>query len=175
MAAAAAKARAVVLPHAWAVFAMTFGLDTSVPNMARVYNYWLGGKDHFAADRAEAERLVALYPPLPALFRENRAFLLEAAGWAARQGIGQFIDLGAGLPVSPPVHQAARAVLPAARVAPHQGLVPTSGPPCVQDTPRHAQDAACQLRYNNANAFVRYSSYTDPDSWQCWGLNAAMR
>ncbi len=117
MAAAAARARPVVLRHAGAVPAMTSALDTSVPNMARIYNYWLGGKDHFAADRAEAQRLVALYPPLPALARENRAFLIKAAGWAARQGIGQFIDLGAGLPASPPVHQAARAVLPAARVA----------------------------------------------------------
>jgi S-adenosyl methyltransferase len=115
--AAAAKARPVVLRHAGAVLAMTSALDTSVPNMARIYNYWLGGKDHFAADRAEAERLVALYPPLPALARENRAFLIEAVGWAARQGIGQFVDLGAGLPASPSVHQAARAVLPAARVA----------------------------------------------------------
>ena len=85
--------------------------------MSRIYNYWLGGKDHFAADRAEADRLVVLYPPLPALVRENRAFLIKAAMWAARQGIGQFIDLGAGLPASPSVHQAARAVLPAARVA----------------------------------------------------------
>ena len=118
MAAAAATARPVVLRQSGAVLAaITSGLDTSVPNMARVYNYWLGGKDHFAADRAEAERLVELYPPLPALARENRAFLIAAAGWAARQGIGQFIDLGAGLPASPSVHQAARAVLPAARVA----------------------------------------------------------
>jgi hypothetical protein len=115
--AALARARSVVLRHAGAVPAMTSALDTTVPNMARVYNHWLGGKDHFAADRAEAQRLVKLYPPLPALARENRAFLLKAAGWAARQGIGQFIDLGAGLPASPPVHQAARAVLPAARVA----------------------------------------------------------
>src|SRR5260370_11049438 len=117
-AAAAATARPVVLWQSGAVLAaMTSGLDTSVPNMARVYNYWLGGKDHFAADRAEAMRLVALYPLLPALVRENRAFLIEAVGWAAPQGIGQFIDLGAGPPASPSVHQAARAVLPAARVA----------------------------------------------------------
>jgi O-methyltransferase involved in polyketide biosynthesis len=92
-------------------------LDTSVPNTARIYSYWLGGKDHFAADRAEAARLMELYPPLPALARENRVFLTRAARWAARQGIGQFIDLGAGLPAWPPVHQAARAVIPAARVA----------------------------------------------------------
>jgi hypothetical protein len=117
MAADMAKARPVMLQDARAVSAMTSGFDTTVPNMARVYNYWLGGKDHYAADRAEAERLVALYPPLPALVRENRAFLIEAVGWAARQGIGQFIDLGAGLPASPAIHQAARAVLPAAQVA----------------------------------------------------------
>jgi hypothetical protein len=116
MAAAAAKARPAVLRHAGAVLAMRSALDTSVLNMARIYNYWLGGKDHFAADRAEAERLMALYPPLPALARENRAFLINAVSWAARQGIGQFIDLGAGLPASPSVHRAARAVLPAARV-----------------------------------------------------------
>jgi S-adenosyl methyltransferase len=106
-----------VLRHEGPVLAVTSALDTSVPNMARIYNYLLGGKDHFAADRAEAQRLIELYPPLPALARENRAFLLKAARWAARQGIGQFIDLGAGLPASPPVHQAARAVLPAAQVA----------------------------------------------------------
>jgi O-methyltransferase involved in polyketide biosynthesis len=85
--------------------------------MARVYNYWLGGKDHYAADRAEAGRLLAIYPPLRDLVRENRAFVTQAVSWAARQGIGQLIDLGAGLPVSPSVHQAARAVLPSARVA----------------------------------------------------------
>ena len=117
MAAVAATARPVVLRHARAVLAMRSALDTSVPNMARIYSYWLGGKDHFVADRAEADRLVMLYPPLPALVRENRVFLIKAADWAARQGIGQFIDLGAGLPASPSVHQAARAVLPAARVA----------------------------------------------------------
>jgi S-adenosyl methyltransferase len=117
MAAATARARPVVLRQAGVVLAMTSALDTSVPNMARIYSYWLGGKDHFAADRAEADRLVALYRPLPALARENRAFLINTVSWAARQGIGQFIDLGAGLPASPSVHQAARAVLPAARVA----------------------------------------------------------
>ena len=96
---------------------MTIGFDSGTPNMARVYDYWLGGKDHYAADRAEAERLLAIYPPLRDLVRENRAFVTQAITWAARQRIGQFIDLGAGLPASPPVHRAARAVLPSARVA----------------------------------------------------------
>ena len=102
---------------AGAAVGMRSALDTSTPNMARVYSYWLGGKDHFAADRAEGDRLVRLYPSLPVLARENRAVVLRAVQWAARKGIGQFIDLGAGFPVFPAVHQVARAVLPAARVA----------------------------------------------------------
>ena len=96
---------------------MTAGFDPATPNMARIYDYWLGGKDHFPADRAEADRLLGIYPPLRDLVRENRAFVIEAVSWAARQGVGQFIDLGAGLPASPAVHQAARTVMPAARVA----------------------------------------------------------
>jgi O-methyltransferase involved in polyketide biosynthesis len=105
-----------VLRLSGAVLAVT-GFDPSVPNTARVYNYWLGGKDHFAADRAEAELLLEICPLLRDLVCENRAFITEAVGWAARQGIAQFIDLGAGLPASPSVHQAARDVLPVARVA----------------------------------------------------------
>ena len=96
---------------------MTAAFDPATPNMARVYDRWLGGKDHYAADRAEADRLLAIYPPLRDLARENRAFVTQAAAWAARQGIGQFIDLGAGLPATPPVHQAVREVMPTARVA----------------------------------------------------------
>ena len=96
---------------------MTIGFDSGTPNMARVYDYWLGGKDHYAADRAEAERLLAIDPPLRDLVRENRAFVTQAVSWAARHGIGQFIDLGAGLPASPAVHQTARAVLPSTQIA----------------------------------------------------------
>ena len=96
---------------------MTAEFDPATPNMARVYDYWLGGKDNYPADRAEAQRLLGIYPPLRDLVRENRAFVTQAVSWAARQGIGQFIDLGAGLPASPAVHQAARKVMPLARVA----------------------------------------------------------
>lgn len=117
MAADAAKTRSLMLRHARAVLAVSAGFDAGTPNMARVYDAWLGGKDNYAADRAEAGRLVGLFPPLPAMVRDNRAFITEAAGWAARQGIAQFIDLGAGLPAAPSVHQAVREVLPAARVA----------------------------------------------------------
>jgi len=80
-------------------------------------DYWLGGKDNYAADRAEAERLLRIYPPLHAMARENRAFLARAVTWAAEQGVSQFLDLGAGLPTVQNTHQAARAVNPAAAVA----------------------------------------------------------
>jgi hypothetical protein len=114
--AGATKAWPVMLRHSGTVLAVT-GFDPSVPNTARVYSYWLGGKDHFPAGRAEAACLLEIYPPLRDLVRENRAFVIRAVAWAAEQGMGQFIDLGAGLPASPAVHQAARDVLPAARVA----------------------------------------------------------
>jgi O-methyltransferase involved in polyketide biosynthesis len=96
---------------------VTAGFDPATPNTARVYSRLLGGKDHFPADRAQADALLEIYPPLAEMVKENRAFLAEAVTWAANQGIGQFLDLGAGLPATPAVHQTARAVLPAARVA----------------------------------------------------------
>jgi O-methyltransferase involved in polyketide biosynthesis len=96
---------------------MTSGFDPATPNTARVYSRLLGRKDHFPPDRAEAEVLLGIYPPLAEMVQENRAFIALAVTWAAGQGIGQFIDLGAGLPVTPTVHQTARAVLPAAPVA----------------------------------------------------------
>jgi hypothetical protein len=91
--------------------------DPSRPNIARVYDYWLGGKDNFEADRAEAEKLLAIFPGLRQLVRENRQFIGRAVSWTAGQGIGQFIDVGAGLPTSPSTHESARAVNPAATVA----------------------------------------------------------
>ena len=96
---------------------MTIGFDSGTPNMARVYDYWLGGKDHYAADREQAGRLLRIYPPLRAMIRENRAFVAQAVTWASGQRIRQFIDLGAGLPTVQNTHEVARAVNPAARVA----------------------------------------------------------
>jgi O-methyltransferase involved in polyketide biosynthesis len=96
---------------------MSDGLDPSRPNIARVYNYWLGGSDNYAADREQAEQLLSIYPGIADAVRANRQFVGRAVTWAAREGIGQFIDLGAGLPASPSVHETARAVLPGAHVA----------------------------------------------------------
>jgi SAM-dependent methyltransferase len=90
--------------------------DTSMPNIARVYDYWLGGKDNYAADRAEAERLIAVYPRLPFLARQSRLFLSRAVQWLAEQGVTQFLDLGCGLPTGQNTHQIAHAVSPGCRV-----------------------------------------------------------
>lgn len=91
--------------------------DVTVPNIARVYDYWLGGKDNFAADRELGDRLLAQYPPTAAIVRENKQFIRRAVAWVAGQGISQFIDLGAGLPTSPSTQETAAAVRPGARVA----------------------------------------------------------
>jgi hypothetical protein len=90
--------------------------DTSKPSIARVYDYYLGGKDNFAVDRELAEKLIAMYPPIAQKVRENRKFLASAVSWVASRGVSQFIDLGAGLPTSPSTHEAAQVVSPSARV-----------------------------------------------------------
>ena len=92
------------------------GVDSSVPNVARIYDYLLGGKDHYAADREAAERLVAAAPEVLVTVRENRAFLRRAVRRLARAGIRQFIDIGSGLPTRPNVHEVAQEVDPGARV-----------------------------------------------------------
>jgi SAM-dependent methyltransferase len=93
------------------------GFDPNVPNIARMYDYYLGGKDHYTADRAAAEAAIEADPTLITLIRENRAFLGRAVRYLAEQGIDQFLDIGTGLPTQQNVHQIAQAVNPKARVA----------------------------------------------------------
>ena len=90
--------------------------DTSVPNIARMYDYWLGGKDNFAADREAADRQARAIPQLPWLARQNRGFLQRAVNFCAREGVTQFLDIGSGLPTNQNVHEVAQLVNPAARV-----------------------------------------------------------
>jgi O-methyltransferase involved in polyketide biosynthesis len=93
------------------------GFDPHTPSIARVYDYLLGGKDHLAADREIGEELVAIYPGVRDLVEANRRFLARAVDWAADQGVGQFIDLGCGMPTEPSTHETAQAVRPGALVA----------------------------------------------------------
>ena len=92
-------------------------IDTTVAHSARVHDYWLGGKDNFAADRAAGDAVMAAYPGIVASVRANRAFLARAVRFlAAEAGITQFLDIGTGIPASNNTHEVAQAVTPDARV-----------------------------------------------------------
>jgi len=91
--------------------------DTSVPHIARVYDYWLGGKDNFAADRELGERTLAAYPNLVFSVRANRAFLARAVRFlAAEAGIRQFLDIGTGIPTADNTHEVAQCVAPESKI-----------------------------------------------------------
>ncbi|HEY2691431.1 MAG TPA: SAM-dependent methyltransferase [Streptosporangiaceae bacterium] len=93
------------------------GIDTSVAHPARVYDYWLGGKDNFAADREAAERVLAATPGLRVRVRANRAFLARAVRYlSAEEGIRQFLDIGTGIPSANNTHEVAQAVAPDSRI-----------------------------------------------------------
>ena len=92
-------------------------LDTGTAHIARVYDYWLGGKDNFAADRAAGEEALAAFPGLISSVRANRAFLARTVRYLARErGIRQFLDIGTGIPASNNTHEVAQSVAPHARV-----------------------------------------------------------
>ena len=91
--------------------------DTQHAHSARVYNYWLGGKDNYAADREAAEQAIAANPSIVTDVRANRAFLARAVRFlAAECGIRQFLDIGTGLPTASNTHEVAQAAAPSARI-----------------------------------------------------------
>ena len=91
--------------------------DTSVAHVARVYDYWLGGKDNFAVDRAAGDQAIAAYPDIVHSVRANRAFLARAVRFLAGEaGIRQFLDIGTGIPSANNTHEVAQAVAPGTRV-----------------------------------------------------------
>ena len=93
------------------------GLDPNTPNVARVYDYWLAGKDNFQIDRDFAEKIIAIEPSAPYMARQNRGFLGRVVRFLTKEaGIRQFIDIGTGLPTQQNVHQVAQDVAPDARI-----------------------------------------------------------
>jgi hypothetical protein len=91
--------------------------DTSVAHMARVYDYWLGGKDNFAADREAGDQAIAANPAILRDVKANRAFLARAVRYlAADCGIRQFLDIGTGIPSASNTHEVAQSVAPECRV-----------------------------------------------------------
>jgi hypothetical protein len=87
------------------------GIDPTVPNVARIYDYFLSGKDNFASDRAAAEQIIAMEPSVPGHVLSNRQFLGRAVRFLTREaGIRQFLDIGTGLPTQANVHEVAHGV-----------------------------------------------------------------
>jgi hypothetical protein len=92
-------------------------IDTSVPHSARVWNYWLGGKDNYAVDRIAGDQVMAIAPDIVRLARDDRAFLRRAVTYLVTEaGIGQFLDIGTGLPTADNTHQIAQAIAPESRI-----------------------------------------------------------
>ena len=91
--------------------------DTSVANPARIWNYWLGGKDHFEADREAAEKVIEVMPSMPLLARLARRQLIDSVRLlAGSYGIRQFLDIGSGLPTADNTHEIAQRAAPQARI-----------------------------------------------------------
>jgi hypothetical protein len=93
------------------------GIDPTVPHPARRYNYWLGGKDHYAADRASGDQLEALFPKVRLGALANRALLRRATQFLSQEaGIRQFLDIGTGLPTADNTHEVAQRHAPESRI-----------------------------------------------------------
>ncbi|MEU0243471.1 SAM-dependent methyltransferase [Streptomyces sp. NPDC006235] len=91
-------------------------IDISVPSVSRMYDYYLGGSHNFEVDREAARRAMEFMPGLPKIMQANRAFMRRAVRYAAGLGIGQFLDIGSGIPTFGNVHEVAQAARPGARV-----------------------------------------------------------
>ena len=91
--------------------------DTSVAHIARVYDYWLGGKDNYVADRAAGDAALEAYPDLVSSVRANRAYLSRVVRYLAGQaGIRQFLDIGTGIPTANNTHEVAQQLAPESQV-----------------------------------------------------------
>ncbi|QOV39064.1 SAM-dependent methyltransferase [Streptomyces ferrugineus] len=91
-------------------------IDTSKPHPARMYDWYLGGKDNYPVDEAMGKQMLALDPRVPVMARVNRAFMHRSTRWLAQQGVRQFLDIGTGIPTEPNLHQVAQRIAPDARV-----------------------------------------------------------
>ncbi|AWS41335.1 SAM-dependent methyltransferase [Streptosporangium sp. 'caverna'] len=114
------------------------GVDPTVPSVARMYDYYLGGKDNFASDREAAEKFIEVVPGMRMIAQANRAFLRRAVTELAGQGIRQFLDIGSGLPTQENVHQVVHRIIPDAQVTyvDNDPIVLAHGRALLADNPR---------------------------------------
>jgi hypothetical protein len=163
-------------------------IDTSVAHPARIYDYWLGGKDNFAADRAAGERVIAAQPAILDGVRANRAFLGRAVRHlTAEAGIRQFLDLGTGIPAANNTHEVAQDVAPESRVVYVDNdpivlaharalLISTRGSTSyidadVRDTPAILEEAARTLDFDEpAAVMLLMIMHLIPDSDDPYGI-----
>jgi hypothetical protein len=118
-------------------------LDTTVSHSARIWNYWLGGKDNYAVDREAGDKVAAMLPSIVAQARADRAFLGRAIRYLAGEaGIRQFLDIGTGLPTADNTHQVAQRVAPQSRIvyADNDPMVLTHARALLTSTPEGACD-----------------------------------
>ncbi|MGI5132760.1 SAM-dependent methyltransferase [Pseudonocardia sp. CA-107938] len=127
---------------------------SDVPAPARVWNYWLGGKDHFAVDRAVGDAVIADYPLLRDLVLASREFLVRTVRHLAESGVRQFLDIGSGLPAGRNTHEIAQSVRPDARVV------------YVDNDPQVLIHSRARLGSAAAGGAVTYveADYRDPDT-----------
>ncbi|MFF7566312.1 SAM-dependent methyltransferase [Streptomyces pseudovenezuelae] len=131
-------------------------IDTSRPHSARMYDYYLGGKDHFEVDKQAAETVAAAYPGIFTCARENRAFMHRATRVLAREhGIRQWLDIGTGIPTEPNLHQVAQSVVADARVvyADNDPLVLRYAERLMRSTPQ-GRTTYIEADVNNADALL---------------------
>jgi O-methyltransferase involved in polyketide biosynthesis len=130
------------------------GIDTTVPHSARIWNYWLGGKDNFAVDRQAGEEFCEIFPGMVDVARAVRAFLARAVRHlASENGIRQFLDIGSGLPTVENTHEIAQ------RVAPESRIVYVDNDPLVLSHARALLTGAPQGATDYVDADLR-----DPDA-----------
>ncbi|MEV5341705.1 SAM-dependent methyltransferase [Streptomyces sp. NPDC052676] len=91
-------------------------IDTAKPHPARMYDWYLGGKDNYPVDEEMGRQMLALDPRVPVMARVNRAFMHRATRWLVGQGVRQFLDVGTGIPTEPNLHQIAQGIAPDTRV-----------------------------------------------------------
>ncbi len=106
-------------PYSWteAEKDLMEGIDTTVPHSARIWNYWLGGKDNYPVDREAGEQFVKVFPGIVAEARANRQFLTRAIHYLVNEGdIDQFLDIGTGLPTVDNTHEVSQRLNPASRI-----------------------------------------------------------
>ncbi|NUP47919.1 MAG: SAM-dependent methyltransferase [Catenulispora sp.] len=121
----------------------TVPLDTHVPHSARIFNYWLAGKDHYPADREAGDRFIQTFPEIVDLARSGRQFLIRAIRHlTAEAGIRQFLDIGTGLPTANNTHEIAQSIAPESRIVyvDNDPLVLTYAQALLVSTPEGATD-----------------------------------